>query len=166
MAVKKKSLFDLLQGQDMLEKDIQKALIAWFKTAYPNTFIVGNYKNGIQFYSTTGKTPFKLLKDIKDLEGDTEGHPDLQIYEPRGRFHACFVELKTHNSAAFTSEFKDNRYELEFNPLLHFSKNQAELKRARLQYEYGLRLRSKDYFWSWGIGLKHAQKVITNYMES
>lgn len=157
------SLYDQLQGKNMSEKDLQIALIEWFRVVYSNCLIVGNYKNGLQLYSSKGKKPFHLLREIEKLEGNMKGYPDIFIPKPLGKYHGLFIELKKEQSQAFTKEYRESKYTLDFDPTKHFSKNKAEVDRARLQFEYGLRLKAEGYFWSFGIGLDHTKTVITKY---
>lgn len=73
------------------ESDIQKQLVKYLETAHP----------GILFCASLGgvRLPMGLAVKAKAM-GYRKGFPDLEIPEPRGRFHGLYIELKAEKGRA------------------------------------------------------------------
>ena len=76
----------------MSEHDEQKALCDWLNIAHPEVMYWAN-PNGAFLHGNTGQRVGQVNK-LKS-EGMLPGVSDLTIAEPRGGWHACFVEMKT-----------------------------------------------------------------------
>ena len=84
----------------------------------------------------------------KKLQGDSRGYPDLVVLEPRGQYHALFVELKKDKSEVY----KKNG---DFKKSDHLSR----------QIEYHKRLRKRGYCAVFGLGTHDAIEKIEKYLK-
>lgn len=68
------------------EWHIQVAVVQW---------LMANYKDAL-FTASAGGMRTSIGTAVKmKRSGYMKGTPDLMIFEPVGRYHGCFVELKT-----------------------------------------------------------------------
>lgn len=80
-----------------LEHDEQKALVQWLKWQHPGLLFSATPNGGHRHPATAAR-----LK----AEGVQPGVPDLTIYEPRGRYHGLFIEMKRRRGGQLSPEQK------------------------------------------------------------
>jgi hypothetical protein len=117
------------------EENLQIAISNYIKLQYPNCIFT--------FEASGLRLPIGLAKKTKAMRSDT-GLPDLLIFEPKGKFHGLFIELK-----AKTIYKKDGGY----------------LKDDHIEDQAHLlhRLKVKGYMACFAIGFDDAKKIIDSY---
>jgi hypothetical protein len=117
------------------EENLQIAISNYLKLQYPSTIFT--------FEASGLRLPIGLAKKAKAMRSDT-GLPDLLIFEPKGKFHGLFIELK-----AKTIYKKDGGY----------------LKDDHIEDQAHLlhRLKVKGYMACFAIGFDDAKKIIDSY---
>lgn len=110
------------------EYDIQCCIVRWMANEFP----------GILFTISLGgvRLPMGLAVKAKKA-GYQKGTPDIQIFEPRGKYHGLFVEVKTDKGKP-DEEGNQERYIDELN--------------------------KRGYCATFGYGEKEIKKIIKIYM--
>jgi hypothetical protein len=117
------------------EESLQIAISNYIRLQYPDVIFT--------FEASGLWLPIGLAKKTKAMRSDT-GLPDLLIFEPKGKFHGLFIELK-----AKTIYKKDGGY----------------LKDDHIEDQTHLlhRLKVKGYMAVFAIGFDDAKKIIDSY---
>ena len=121
----------------MNEKELTKLVCEYIKLQYPETIFTID-TSGIRL--TIGQAT-----QMKSLRSD-RGLPDLMIFEPRGKYHALFIELKREG------EIIRNR--------------SGELKTEHLREQNAIheRLNAKGYYAAFACSFTEAKIIIDTYM--
>jgi hypothetical protein len=123
----------------MSEKTLHKAVCQYIRMQYPNVLFNSDLAGATKL--TMGQAvAMKALRSNR-------GFPDIMIYEPRGPFHGCFIELKTEGTKILT---KGNNYTTP-----HIAE-QADVIAL---------LNNRGYYAGFAIGFEAAKRVIDEYLK-
>lgn len=125
------------------ESIIQKELCRYVALQYP-TAIFNLDLSGVNL----SKTQSGLAKAMRS----SKGFPDFVLYEPKGKYHALFIEIK-----------KEDTDLCKKKPDVHGYYPYADDHIAE-QAEMIEQLKSKGYLAMFGIGLIHCIEIVDLYM--
>ena len=120
------------------EKELQKMVCDYLKIAYP-TVIFNSDMAGAMKLSIGQAVQISKLRSNK-------GFPDIAIYEPRGKFHGLFVELKREGEVL---------YKRNGEPVTEHVQEQINCMNL---------LKAKGYDAGFAIGFDDAKKMIDWYL--
>lgn len=120
------------------ETQEHRLLCLWMKIQHPNVMFNTDL-SGVRL--TPG-----LANQVKNLRSNN-GFPDLVIYEKRGEYGACFIELKRTGEKIFKKDGESAINEHIQNQLIT-----------------NFKLANRGYFAIIAIGFEEAKQIITNYL--
>ena len=119
------------------EESLHKSVCDYLKAQYPK----------ILFNSDMSGIKLTIGQSIKAAKlRSNKGFPDIAIYEPRGKFHGFFVELKREGEVL---------YKLNEDPKTDHIQDQLNCQRL---------LMAKGYYSTIAIGWEDAKIKINNYL--
>ena len=118
---------------------VQEEFISWLKTNFPD-IVYSADASGVKF--TIGQT-----MKLKRSGVINRSFPDVFIYEPSGNFHGLFIELKKED--------------------IRLKKQDGSWTKEHLkeQFECHQKLRQKQYFGDFALGLEQAKKLVLDYLK-
>lgn len=124
------------------EKELHKSVVRYVELQHKGVILVSD-GNGVRL--TMGQS--RQAKALR-LPHDG-GHPDIFIFEPRGRYHGLFIELKAENKNPFkkNGELKANEHLLK-------------------QHKIHAQLRVKGYCGGFAAGFDAAKAMIDDYFRN
>lgn len=123
------------------EKTLAQAVSDFLQSKYPN--VIYRFDYGADVKLTVGQGA-----KMKRLQGKwSKGMPDLVIYEPRGEYHAMFLELKKDREAIFK---KDGKY--------------RQNEHLKTQVDMMIKLSDRGYYTAFGCGFKESIEKINKYL--
>jgi hypothetical protein len=123
----------------MSEKTLHKAVCDYIRLQYPSVMFNSDLSGSMKL--TIGQAV-----QIKALRSN-RGYPDIVIYEPRGKYHGLFIELKDEGTKLTK---KDNL------PATPHIQEQAECI---------LKLVERGYFADFACGFDMAKNIIDRYLK-
>jgi len=124
----------------MTEKELHKAVCQYLRYQYPKVLFNSDMAGSMKL--TIGQAV-----QIKSLRSN-RGFPDIVIYEPRGKYHGLFIELKAEGTKLYK---RDN-----MTPATPHILEQMEMQ---------TQLQQRGYRCSFAIGFDDAKKIIDNYLK-
>ncbi|MEA3385861.1 MAG: hypothetical protein U9Q89_05345 [Thermodesulfobacteriota bacterium] len=121
------------------EFEIQCQLSEWLTLQHPRVIFRMDL-SGVRL-------PIGLAVKIKRLN-PYRGFPDIQVFEPRGKYHGLCIELKRTRDDLYT---KQGKY--------------RQTRHIREQVEMLRTLRQKGYSADFAVGFSGAQQLINNYLD-
>lgn len=123
----------------MDEAQLQKVVCDFIRLSYP----------GVIFRSDGSGIRLTMGQAIAAKRvNSSRAFPDLEILEPRGNWHSCFIELKRDGATVY---LKDGS--LSANP--HIQEQAAMITK----------LNSLGYYATFAVGFKQAREEIVSYMK-
>ena len=125
------------------EAETHKAIIQYLSVVKKD-LIVSSDPNGL-------KTTMGQAVQLKKMRLPPEGkHPDIFVFEPVGKYHGLFIEVKREGEELFKKKAFPPEFKSE-----HLQK----------QKEMHDRLRSKGYAGGFAIGFDEAKEMIDKYFK-
>jgi len=122
----------------MSEKTLHKAVCEYIRYQYPGVLFNSDLAGSMKL--TIGQAvAMKALRSNR-------GFPDLAIYEPKGKYHGLFIELKKDG---------EKIYKKDYTPVSDHVKEQLDCL---------IQLRRRGYATSFCIGFDATKKIIDDYM--
>lgn len=125
----------------MTELELQAQVADYIRLQYPSVIFHSDFGSGIKL------TMGQAIKQ-KRLNGGRRAWPDMLLAEPRGDYHALFIELKREGTRIYK---KDGTLVSD--------------EHIREQYDMLHDLRARGYAAEFGIGFEGAKKLIDDYMK-
>lgn len=125
----------------MTELELQAQVADYIRLQYPDVIFHSDFGSGIKL------TMGQAIKQ-KRLNGGRRAWPDMLLAEPRGDYHALFIELKREGTRIFK---KDGALVAD--------------EHIREQFDMLHDLRRKGYAAEFGIGFDATKKLIDDYMK-
>lgn len=125
----------------MTELELQAQVADYIRLQYPAVIFHSDFGSGIKL------TMGQAIKQ-KRLNGGRRAWPDMVLAEPRGDYHALFIELKREGTRIFK---KDGKLVAD--------------EHIREQFDMLHDLRRKGYAAEFACGFDEAKKLIDDYME-
>ena len=82
-----------------------------------------------------------------------KGFPDFVLYEPKGKYHGLFIEIKKEGEQIFAKRSPDKEGFVKFAS--------EHLSEQALMIEM---LEQKGYYATFGVGMDECMKLVDNYM--
>jgi len=125
----------------MTEKILHKQVCDYLRLQYPNVLFNSDMAGSMKL--TIGQAV-----QIKSLRSN-RGFPDIVIYEPRGKYHGLFIELKNEGTKLYK---RDN-----MTPATPHIFEQMEMQ---------VELQQRGYRCSFAIGFDEAKHIIDSYLKT
>ena len=125
----------------MTELELQAQVADYIRLQYPSVIFHSDFGSGIKL------TMGQAIKQ-KRLNGGRRAWPDMLLAEPRGDYHALFIELKREDIRIFK---KDGKLVAD--------------EHIREQFDMLHDLRARGYAAEFGIGFEGTKKLIDDYMK-
>ena len=125
----------------MTELELQAQVADYIRLQYPTVIFHSDFGSGIKL------TMGQAIKQ-KRLNGGRRAWPDMLLAEPRGDYHALFIELKREGTRIFKQDGK-----------------LVADEHIREQFDMLHDLRRKGYAAELGIGFEATKKLIDDYMK-
>jgi hypothetical protein len=125
----------------MTELELQAQVADYIRLQYPNVIFHSDFGSGIKL------TMGQAIKQ-KRLNGGRRAWPDMVLAEPRGDYHALFIELKREGTRIFK---KDGALVAD--------------EHIREQFDMLHDLRARGYAAEFACGFDEAKKLIDDYMK-
>ena len=125
----------------MTELELQAQVADYIRLQYPDVIFHSDFGSGIKL------TMGQAIKQ-KRLNGGRRAWPDMLLAEPRGDYHALFIELKREGTRIFK---KDGALVAD--------------EHIREQFDMLADLRQRGYAAEFAIGFEGAKKLIDDYMK-
>lgn len=125
----------------MTELELQAQVADYIRLKYPSVIFHSDFGSGIKL------TMGQAIRQ-KRLNGGRRSWPDMLLAEPRGDYHALFIELKREGTRIFK---KDGALVAD--------------EHIREQFDMLHDLRRKGYAAEFGIGFDATKKLIDDYMK-
>jgi hypothetical protein len=122
------------------ETYIHIELCRYIALAYPTALFQSDTGSGVKLNRTQARIGAQLRKK--------RGHPDIIIYDGRGGFVGCAMELKSESTTVF-----------KLDGSLRKDKHLEE------QSQYGKDLQSRGWYFTFAIGLDEAIRKVDHYMK-
>jgi hypothetical protein len=128
------------QTEQMSEKSLHRAVCDYIRLQYPSVLFNSDLAGSMRL--TIGQAvAIKALRSGR-------GFPDIAIYEPRGKWHGLFLELKKEGEQVINKK--------GFPSTPHIAEQFLIIERLRL----------KDYCAGFAVGFDDAKKQIDNYIKT
>jgi hypothetical protein len=127
------------------ETEIQKALCRYVSLKYPKVLFNCD---------CSGLNLSKAQSGIASVIRSDKGFPDFVMYEPKGRYHGLFIEIKKEGELLHKKTGQKNNFTVEVYKNDHI-KEQSDILHA---------LQQKGYYALFGIGLDECMNIVDNYM--
>ena len=131
----------------MNEKTIHRQVCDFIRYQYPDV-IFNTDLSGATKLTMNQAVAMKRLRSGR-------GFPDIAIYEPRGKFHGLFLELKKEGTSLMKKKIVDDCGDIAWAS-----------DHLKEQNEMMERLRSRGYAAEFAIGFEQARKIIDQYLKS
>lgn len=125
----------------MTELELQAQVADYIRLRYPSVIFHSDFGSGIKL------TMGQAIRQ-KRLNGGRRAWPDMLLAEPRGKYHALFIELKREGTRIFK---KDGRLVAD--------------EHIREQFDMLADLRHKGYVAEFACGFDEAKKLIDDYLK-
>lgn len=122
----------------MTEEKIHMALCRYIALRYKRALFNSDL-SGVPLTKGQAKTASKMRSNA--------GFPDLMIFDPRGKYHGFFLELKKSGTIVYK---QDGSFTID----KHINEQKAVIDR----------LRAMGYYAEFGIGFDDAKKKVDEYM--
>ena len=130
----------------MSEKTLHRQVCDYLRYQYPKVIFSSDLSGATKLTIGQGKA----LKNLRS----GRGFPDLQIMEPRGKYHGLFIELKAEGTDLLKKKMVDAYgYPMWSTPHI------------REQHEMLEALEQRGYRAEFAIGFDDAKEIIDNYLK-
>lgn len=127
------------QKATLTETDVQTQICKYLKAQYPHVMFMSD--------SAAGAVLSPGMVSRMKLHRSAHSFPDLIIFEPKGVYHALFIEIKRDRDTLYC---KDGSMRIN--------------ERFQNQFKAIQELDKRKYFATFACGFDEAKKLIDNYM--